>query len=35
MIMKSPNATAASVHHFLFSSAKSLALIPLLLVRDC
>jgi hypothetical protein len=22
MIMKRPNATAASVHHFLFSSAK-------------
>ncbi len=27
MIMKRPNATAASVHHFLFSSAKSLAFI--------
>src|SRR5262249_15963464 len=26
MIMKRPNATATSVHHFLFSSAKSLAL---------
>ena len=25
--MKRPNATAASVHHFLFSSAKSLAFI--------
>jgi hypothetical protein len=25
MIMKSPKATAASVHHFLFSSAKSRA----------
>ena len=26
MIMNSPNATAASVHHFLFSSAKIRAL---------
>ena len=25
MIMKRPNATAPSVHHFLFSSAKILA----------
>ena len=28
MIMKSPNATAASVHHFLFSSAKIRAFKP-------
>src|SRR5256885_2274887 len=28
MIMNSPTATAASVHHFLFSGAKSLALTP-------
>jgi len=26
MIMKSPTATAASVHHFRFSAVKSLAL---------
>jgi hypothetical protein len=26
--MKRPKATAASVHHFLFSSAKMRALIP-------
>jgi hypothetical protein len=28
MIMNSPTATAASVHHFLFSGAKSRALTP-------
>jgi hypothetical protein len=28
MIMNSPNATAPSVHHFRFSSAKMRAFIP-------